>query len=157
MRDHTGKDGETPPDERAARAYIALVEQELAWVDFGDAPSNASTEKKDAKVISEEEHEQEQQLQDAGRAARYDAILSQAVSRWMMDSDWERAQRAAGLDPSQVSQQFKMKKTTNQSGRQSSGGSGIKSALNGWLGFGDTRSESIQTQPQRGTSISAKN
>ncbi len=103
-------EGETPPDDRAARAYIALVEEELAHIDFGDespaTPSRLSGKSADkAQAKRSDEDDAEEQLRDAARLARYDAILKQAVARWMMDSDWERAERAAGRDPARVSEE----------------------------------------------------
>lgn len=40
---------------------------------------------------------------DTARRARFEAILKHALAKWEMDSDWERAQRANGVDPSSVS------------------------------------------------------
>lgn len=88
----------TPCDERAARAYISLMESELRFVDFGDGiqEENASKdESKNASVAADDEA-----LIDAARQRRFDEIIKQAFARWSMDSEWEREQRAMGLEPS---------------------------------------------------------
>ena len=110
---------ETPPDDRAARAYVALVEQELAWVDFGDEQQETNV------VLSPDEAERHEQLQDAARLARYDAVVTQAIARWMMDSDWERQQRREGLLPSEISH----KRATPMAGA----GNGLGSLLGSWI------------------------
>lgn len=101
----------TPCDERAARAYITLMEAELRFVDFGDgidvseelADGSSSAVKRmtssadkahNADVVAGDDA-----LIDAARQRRYDAIVKQALCRWEMDSDWERQQRAKGLEP----------------------------------------------------------
>lgn len=66
------------PDERAARAYVALAEYELACASTC-ANSKDSTRDDDLD---------------------FGAVVQGAVSHWMMDSEWERTQRTAGSDPS---------------------------------------------------------
>jgi hypothetical protein len=90
----------TPCDERAARAYIALMEEELRVLEFGDdAVDGTLSEAHDDKTLSDKRADDDEALQDAARERRFDAIVKQAVCRWEMDSDWERAQRAQGLHP----------------------------------------------------------
>lgn len=97
--------GETPADERAAKAYVGLAEDEMRWVDFGEGldelglsvgcEANARTGRDDNEMWEAQ--------QDTARRCRFDAILKHALGKWEMDSDWERAQRAQGLDPSIIS------------------------------------------------------
>lgn len=92
------------------------MEHELSWYDFGDlqqedAPASQDPkdpmDRKDPKGTKESaslaEDEAEEARTDAARAARFEAVLTQAMARWEMDSEWERAQRARGLEPSDVS------------------------------------------------------
>lgn len=86
-----GRDEEaTVCDDRAAKAYIALMEVELKCIDFGDGlhddTEDDRIEEQDAAV-------------EASRRERFNVIVRQAVCRWEMDSDWERQQRALGLTP----------------------------------------------------------
>lgn len=87
----------TPCDERAARAYVLLMETELRFVDFGDGIEEKN-EKQDLKPDSVAADDEA--LIDAARQRRFDAIVNQAFARWSMDSEWEREQRAMGLEPS---------------------------------------------------------
>jgi hypothetical protein len=82
-------------DDRAAKAYISLMEAELRCIDFGDGDQSEeqSEGKKDEKL------EEMDAIIEAGRRERYDTIVKQAICRWEMDSDWERQQRAMGLTP----------------------------------------------------------
>ncbi|EST07456.1 WD40 repeat [Kalmanozyma brasiliensis GHG001] len=102
--------GETQADEKAARAYVGLAEDEVRWVDFGEGydgdglPSSYDDDAakgKDAKGTEDQEM-REAQL-DTARRHRFDAILQNALAKWEMDSDWERNQRANSLDPSSIS------------------------------------------------------
>lgn len=100
----------TPCDDRAAKAYILLMEAELRHVDFGDGvvaleqtentDANLAKDKK-TSISSEDDSDGDgdDALCDVARQRRYDAVVQQAVARWAMDSDWERRQRAEGLEP----------------------------------------------------------
>ncbi|PWN32141.1 uncharacterized protein FA14DRAFT_85275 [Meira miltonrushii] len=88
----------TPCDERAARAYVSLMESELRFVDFGDGIEKDDVSKQDLKIDSVAADDEA--LIDAARQRRFDAIVNQAFARWSMDSEWEREQRAMGLEPS---------------------------------------------------------
>lgn len=99
-KDRAASDGSdiTLCDARAARAYIALMEDEFRHVDFGDGeqkfgaledPTDDTVEELDGSV-------------EAGRRERYDVIVKQAIARWEMDSDWERIQRANGFSPDEI-------------------------------------------------------
>lgn len=78
-------------DDRAAKAYISLMEAELRFVDFGDGTQEVDEAEKEDKV------EDLDATVEAGRKERFDVIVKQAVCRWEMDSDWEREQRAMGI------------------------------------------------------------
>lgn len=105
--------GETPADEKAARAYVGLAEDEVRWVDFGEGcdenglpltyEEDAYSKGKDAKRHADEDGDMKEAQMDTARRSRFDAILQNALAKWEMDSDWERNQRANGLDPSSIS------------------------------------------------------
>lgn len=80
-------------DDRAAKAYISLMEAELRCIDFGD---KYQQEEHDGESDALEEVDA---VTEAGRRERFDTIVKQAVCRWEMDSDWERQQRAMGIIP----------------------------------------------------------
>lgn len=122
-------DVETPADEKAARAYIGLAEDELRLVDFGEGTDKLgfprSYEDADAHSLS---HDVMLQAQiDTARNARFDAILSQAIARWEMDTDWERSQRAQGLDPTSMSHSSASISRPESKTTPSSSHSGIRS------------------------------
>ncbi|KAI3478433.1 hypothetical protein L1887_59640 [Cichorium endivia] len=87
---------DAPPDDRAARAYVALAEDEFRLLDFGEGTDA------DGLALPYDSDEAEDAMLDAARARRFDAVLTHALARWHMDSVWERQQRANGLDPSSV-------------------------------------------------------
>jgi len=59
---------------------VALEEEQLRWIDFGEA-----------ELGKVKEVEARTELEDMARGQRFEAVLKQAVARWEMDSDWERA------------------------------------------------------------------
>lgn len=87
---------DAPPDDRAARAYVALAEDEFRLLDFGEGTDA------DGLALPYDSDEAEDAMLDPARARRFDAVLTHALARWHMDSVWERQQRANGLDPSSV-------------------------------------------------------
>ncbi|KAJ9478439.1 WD_REPEATS_REGION domain-containing protein [Pseudozyma hubeiensis] len=98
--------GETPADERAARAYVGLAEDEMRWVDFGEGVDGDGLPRgyeREVKGGEGEDAEMWEAQMDTARRLRFDAILKHALGKWEMDSDWERAQRAKGLDPTGIS------------------------------------------------------
>jgi hypothetical protein len=104
----------TPCDERAARAYVSLMESELRFVDFGDGIDEVQKEdNKNDSVAADDEA-----LIDSARQRRFDAIVKQAFARWSMDSEWEREQRAMGLEPSSEP----LTRSTKQSNRAKTNG-----------------------------------
>lgn len=87
-------------DDRAAKAYISLLEAELRCVDFGDGTQEMDEDEKGKKEEGgKEEVEDLDATVEAGRRERFNVIVKQAVCRWEMDSDWEREQRAMGIMP----------------------------------------------------------
>lgn len=133
---------EIQADERAAKAYVSLVEEELKWVDFGDGSEFECSSSRKQRNLSEplsEEEEIEEDRRDLARQNRFHSILKQAVSRWEMDSDWERNQRINGKAPGSLL----------MSDRQSCGQNRNShwSAISGWLdriASGSSESSSIQ-------------
>lgn len=109
-------------DERAAKAYISLMEAELRCIDFGDVLKKTSGE--DSEGVEGSDVEEQDAAIDASRRERFNVIVKQAVCRWEMDSDWERQQRAMGIIPTEA---IAAKWTPAQS---SSNGSGTQSK---WL------------------------
>ncbi|GAC96507.1 hypothetical protein PHSY_004087 [Pseudozyma hubeiensis SY62] len=95
--------GETPADERAARAYIGLAEDEMRWVDFGEGVDGDGVPRGYEREGKGGDGEMWEAQMDTARRLRFEAILKHALGKWEMDSDWERAQRAKGLDPTDVS------------------------------------------------------
>lgn len=126
--------GETLADEKAARAYIGLAEDEFRCVDFGEGSDDVGlpvaydrdhdqeagrvAEKTTKKGATESEVEVERRemleaQRDTARRLRFEAILKHALAKWEMDSDWERAQRSNGIDPSTVSESFPSSASTS--------------------------------------------
>ncbi|SPO24672.1 uncharacterized protein UTRI_01638_B [Ustilago trichophora] len=100
--------GETAADDRAARAYVGLAEDEMRFVEFGEGVGEdglpIAYDRDDDKEKEEVDRmEMVEAQRDTARRARFEAILKHALAKWEMDSDWERAQRANGVDPSSVS------------------------------------------------------
>ncbi|UZJ52522.1 hypothetical protein CBS101457_001842 [Exobasidium rhododendri] len=86
-------------DERAAKAYITLMEAELRCVDFGDGVQSSIDDEYDQ---GKDEVEELDAAVEASRRERFNIIVKQAVCRWEMDSDWERQQRALGIIPTEA-------------------------------------------------------
>ncbi|CCF53619.1 hypothetical protein NDA11_002608 [Ustilago hordei] len=100
--------GETPADEKAARAYIGLAEDEFRFVDFGEGTGEDGLAVRYDIDLKEEgekggEKEMKEAQMDTARRLRFEAILKHALGKWEMDSDWEREQRSIGVDPSTIS------------------------------------------------------
>ncbi|PWN41408.1 hypothetical protein IE81DRAFT_324546 [Ceraceosorus guamensis] len=147
-----GMSGETPCDDRAARAYIALEEEALCWIDFGEEaaggasppsapdrerlPSYASAAQSETPLPNfskskvqhgkaqhvvrssdAEAEEVREALMDSARSARYDAVVRNAIARWEADSEFERASRAAGMDPTDVSRRAPVSKPKKENKR----------------------------------------
>lgn len=127
----------TPCDDRAARAYVALMEDELRSIDFGDSVKEDEQAIDDKKTAETDERaDEDEALIDAARERRFDAIVKQAVCRWEMDSDWERAQRAQGIEPDvkQIERSREPHKST------------FSSAVSSWLRPGSSKpSEKTRT------------
>lgn len=112
-------------DERAASVYVGLVEEEL------DAVSGvAIIEGEAGRRHGKEEEEKEEAMTDAEREERFETIVKLAVSRWEMDSEWEREMRIKGLDPHASS--MRQHAAWPSSAASSSGSSGSGSSSN-WL------------------------
>ena len=132
--------GETPADEKAAKAYIGLAEDEFRLVDFGEGTDADGLPQRYDVDLEERKGMLDAQM-DTARRLRFDAILKHALAKWEMDSDWERSQRANGLDPSAISQPLpastttssimdKKEKRTSTDNRRSNVGSWFSRALN---------------------------
>ncbi|PWN47923.1 WD40 repeat-like protein, partial [Violaceomyces palustris] len=90
----------------AAKVYVGLVEEELNWVDFGEAEvvgkdgaeveASRRPQADCSGANDEDEQEGIEKGLDQARKARYQVILAQAVAKWEMDSVWERQQRLSG-------------------------------------------------------------
>ena len=105
--------GETVADDKAARAYVGLAEDEMRFVNFGEGLDEhglplAYDGTKEEEVQNGGEKGEDQAMlvaqQDTARRLRFEAILKHALAKWEMDSDWERQQRANGIDPSTISE-----------------------------------------------------
>ncbi|TKY86633.1 hypothetical protein EX895_004272 [Sporisorium graminicola] len=147
-----GGGGETPADEKAARAYVGLAEDEMRMVDFGEGLDEAGLPRgyeSDAFAVGgangQDVEMQEAQL-DTARRLRFDAVLRHALAKWEMDSDWERMQRANGMDPSSVSRPFVA--STSVSATASSSSTVQESKASGSMSHWFTRA--LHGTPQRG-------
>ncbi|PWN92447.1 hypothetical protein FA10DRAFT_266207 [Acaromyces ingoldii] len=113
-------------DERAARVYVGLVEEEL------DAVSGiANIEGETGRSRGKEEEEKDEAMTDAEREERFETIVKLAVSRWEMDSEWEREMRIKGLDPHASS--MRQHAAWPSSATSSSGSSNSSSSNSNWL------------------------
>jgi hypothetical protein len=101
-------------DDRAAKAYISLMEAELRCIDFGDGDQHDEQDG-ESNVLEEVDAATE-----AGRRERFDTIVKQAICRWEMDSEWERQQRAMGITPIEGVAATVMAPTTSIPSRQTS-------------------------------------
>ncbi|PWZ00805.1 WD40 repeat-like protein [Testicularia cyperi] len=157
-------EAETPADEKAARAYVGLAEDELRFVDFGEGcdehglplayEEDRSTENHTLTRSSKDKVEKDDAMAvaqlDTARNARFEAILTQAVARWEMDTDWERCQRAKGLDPGSISKPIGSTPhiSANAAGVPRSGTTSSNS-LGSWFTRALTGGTSHQHQPVR--------
>ena len=93
--------------------------------------------------------------QDTARRLRFDAILQHALAKWEMDSEWERRQRANGLDPSSISRPLAASfSAAGSSSSVTSARQEGKRGSNGKMSEWFTRALSGQTRGERSTPTS---
>ncbi len=139
----SGKEkGATAADEKAARAYIGLAEDEFRMVNFGERQDGDGLplaydrdESKDKEMMKGkgEGEVMEQAQMDTARRLRFEAILRHALGKWEMDSDWERSQRANGLDPSTISKPLPHTTASSSSFSSDKEGASQSSKISKWF------------------------
>ncbi|CDS01375.1 hypothetical protein, partial [Sporisorium scitamineum] len=143
-----GGGGETPADEKAARAYVGLAEDEMRMVDFGEGLDEGGLPMayEDATVAAKgEDGEMLEAQMDTARRLRFEAVLKHALAKWEMDSDWERQQRTNGLDPSSASRPLPASNSASASASPSSTTQESKrSSMSHWF------TRALHATPQRG-------
>lgn len=153
--------GETPADEKAARAYIGLAEDEFRFVDLGEAVDE------DGLVVGYdvdrnekgERGKMEEAQMDTARRLRFETILKHALGKWEMDSDWERQQRSNGVDPSTVSHQLVASGSSTSISSASGGGKrGKTSSVSSWFSraLNADRGEHTPCSPSPSSSSSSR-
>lgn len=153
----SSRSNETPADEKAARAYIGLAEDEFRLVDFGEGTDELGlplSYEEDVKEGKSADAEMVEAQRDTARTARFDAILSHALAKWEMDSDWERCQRANGVDPSTISELLPASASSSSSSAGISEKEKRSSKIGSWFSRALNAEPPTQTRGEHSVSLS---